>query len=128
MNLQAIHLPSAGAGACLCHGLRVWSAQTAAERMRGLLARPPLKHDEALLLRPCRLVHTFGMAYPIDLVFIDRAGVVKRIDTAVPRSRVRGCARAWQTLELAAGGAQRHGLAVNDLLPALQKSTRGVFS
>ncbi len=126
MKSQAIELstPRAGAG----RRLRVWSAQTAAERMRGLLALPPLAPGEALLLRPCRLVHTFGMAYAIDLVFIDRAGVVRRIDAAVPRSRVRGCARAWQTLELVAGGAQHHGFCVDDVLPALRKPVRGVLS
>ncbi len=126
MKSQAVNLLTPQAGG-RSH-LRVWAAQTAAERMRGLLARPPLAPFEALLLRPCRLVHTFGMAYPIDLVFIDRAGVVRRIDTAVPRSRVRGCVRAWQTLELAAGGAQRHGLCVNDVLPALRKSKKEAFS
>lgn len=126
MKSQAIDLSTTRAGG---RGhLHVWSAQTAAERMRGLLARPPLTASEALLLRPCWLVHTFGMAYPIDLVFIDRAGVVRRIDTAVPRSRVRGCACAWQTLELAAGGAERHGLCVNDVLSELRKPKRGASS
>jgi uncharacterized membrane protein (UPF0127 family) len=101
--------------------LTVTTATTAAERMRGLLGQAPLRAGQAMLLRPCRLVHTFCMAYPIDLVFIDRAGVIRRIDTAVPRSRVRGCIGAWQTLEMAAGDARAHGLHVGQALPALRQ-------
>jgi uncharacterized membrane protein (UPF0127 family) len=97
--------------------LRVLHAQTAAERMRGLLGRGPLGPGEAMLLRPCRLVHTFGMRYALDLVFLDRACVVRRIAPSVPPGRVRGCWRAWQTLELPAGGASAIGVAVGDALP-----------
>lgn len=116
MRSQCVHLAGAAAP-----GLRVWQAQSAPERMRGLLGREPLAPDEAMLLRPCRLVHTFGMAYAIDIVFIDRRGLVRRIDEAVPRSRVKGCMTAWQTLELAAGSARRLGLNERELLPAFRQ-------
>jgi uncharacterized protein len=103
--------------------LRVWRAETMRERMRGLLGRAPLAPDEAMLLRPCRLVHTFGMKYPIDVVFLDRAGVVRRIFNAVPRARVCGFFGAWQTLELAAGSALALGLCVDDRLAFLGRGS-----
>ena len=110
MNSKLLHI---GDGT---RALRVRWASTARERMRGLLGSAPLANNEALLLRPCRLVHTFGMRYPIDIVFLDRAGVVRQISEAVPSGRVRGCWRGWQTLELAAGSASAFGLKVSDSL------------
>jgi len=46
------------------------------ERMRGLLASPPLKENEGLLIVPCSSVHTFGMSYAIDLVFLDKQWII----------------------------------------------------
>jgi uncharacterized protein len=101
--------------------LMVWTATSMRERMRGLLGHAPLSECESMLLRPCRLVHTFGMAYAIDIVFLDRNGTVRRIDESVPRSRIRGCVSAWQTLEMAAGAARTSGLRAGMHLPLLRK-------
>ena len=48
-------------------------------RMRGLLGRPPLSRGQGLLIRPCQGVHTMGMAYPIDVVHLDREHVVRKV-------------------------------------------------
>jgi uncharacterized protein len=48
-------------------------------RMRGLLGRPPLYRGQGLLIRPCQGVHTLGMAYPIDVVHLDREHVVRKV-------------------------------------------------
>ncbi len=48
-------------------------------RARGLLGGPPLELDEALLIAPCSSIHTFGMRYPIDVVFLDRNARVVRV-------------------------------------------------
>lgn len=47
-------------------------AETMFARMRGLLGRDSLTKGEALLIRPCKGIHTFGMRFPIDVVFLDR--------------------------------------------------------
>jgi uncharacterized membrane protein (UPF0127 family) len=47
--------------------------------MRGLLGRPPLQEDQALLITSCSSVHTFGMAYPIDLVFLNKHWEIEKI-------------------------------------------------
>ena len=39
-------------------------------RLKGLLGRD--RFEGALLLRPARSVHTFGMRFPIDVAFCDR--------------------------------------------------------
>ena len=49
------------------------------ERMRGLLGRPPLQVDQALLITSCSSVHTIGMTYPIDLAFLNKDWEIKKI-------------------------------------------------
>ncbi len=73
------------------------------ERMRGLLGRPPLAEGEGLLIVPCPSVHTLFMAYPIDLVFLDRDWRVLRLIDSLPPWRMAGASGAYMTLELAAG-------------------------
>jgi len=86
------------------------------ERMRGLLARPPLQRDEGLLIAPCASVHTFGMGYPIDIVFLDRDWKIIKMVSRLKPFRTAGCARAAMTLELAAGVADDLALATGDYL------------
>jgi uncharacterized membrane protein (UPF0127 family)/Flp pilus assembly protein TadG len=82
------------------------------ERMRGLLARPPLVFGEALLIRPCSSVHTIGMAYALDLVYLDRAGrVIRLVEHLVP-GRFDIAFGAAAVLELPAGSLARLGIAV----------------
>ncbi|HST40769.1 MAG TPA: DUF192 domain-containing protein [Conexibacter sp.] len=83
------------------HGRR---AHTPLARLRGLagLGAP---HGVALLLPRTRSVHTFGMRFALDLVWLDRDGRVLRVDRAVPPRRLRACRRARAVLETAPGGA-----------------------
>jgi len=81
------------------------------ERMRGLLGRPALGADEGLLIDHCRSVHTAGMRYAIDLVFLGRDWVVKKIVSGLAPWRMALCLGAVMVLELAAGGAARLGIA-----------------
>ena len=55
--------------------------------------------DGALLLVPCRDIHTFGMKRPIDVAFVASDGTVLESHLAVaPRKRLRN-RRASATLE-----------------------------
>jgi uncharacterized protein len=40
-------------------------------RLRGLLGRMRLRSDEGLWLVPCQGIHTFGLLFPIDVVYLD---------------------------------------------------------
>lgn len=57
---------------------RALLARTWWSRLRGLLLRRPLAADasEALVLEPCASIHTFGMRYRLDVVFVDVEGTV----------------------------------------------------
>jgi uncharacterized membrane protein (UPF0127 family) len=72
-------------------------------RTRGLLGRRSLGKGEGLWIVPCEAVHTFGMRFAIDLVYIDRRNVVRKVRNSVPPGRLSGCLRAHSVLELAAG-------------------------
>ena len=48
-------------------------------RLRGLLGRPALGQGEGLIILPCLGVHSMGMTYPIDVIHLDSAGVVRAV-------------------------------------------------
>jgi uncharacterized membrane protein (UPF0127 family) len=74
------------------------------KRMKGLLGRKKLEMGESLWLRPCNSIHTIGMKFPIDAVFMDRHNVVVRAREGLPPNRMTGLyVRAASVLELPAG-------------------------
>jgi len=83
------------------------------KRRKGLLGREQLALGEGLWILPCEAVHTVGMRFPIDLVYLDRQHRVKKIKSAVPPWRLSACLSAHSILELAAGAIRnsqtRHG-------------------
>jgi uncharacterized membrane protein (UPF0127 family) len=85
--------------------LRIFRAESFWSRARGLIGRAPLAADEALWIRPCNSVHTFGMSYPIDVLFLDRQQRVIRVVHLLQRRRMVGARRAHSTLELLGGMA-----------------------
>ena len=89
-------------------------ADGAKARRRGLMGRDGL--EGALVLRPCRHVHTFGMRFAIDVAFCDATGVVLRT-TTLPRRRLSPVvARAAFVVEAEAGSFDRWRLARGDRL------------
>ena len=80
------------------------------DRTRGLLGRPRLVGSEGLLIMRCSSVHTVGMRYPIDVVFLDRDGAIARVVEHLRPMRMAMCRGAASVLELAAGQAKRLAL------------------
>lgn len=96
---------------------QVWMADRWWLRLRGLLARPPLREDEGLMLEPCKAVHMLGMRYPIDVVFLDRqGGVVATYHRLQPGSRSHWHQQAALALELRAGTLQATDTQMGDAL------------
>ncbi|MBI5270514.1 MAG: DUF192 domain-containing protein [Burkholderiales bacterium] len=88
-------------------GVRVRTALRWWTRAVGLLATPQLDDPSGLWIAPCNSVHTFGMRYPIDVLFLARDGAVQRVVPGLRPWRAAGCRRAHATLELRAGLAAR---------------------
>jgi uncharacterized membrane protein (UPF0127 family) len=91
-------------------------ARRARERTRGLLGRDRETVTGALVLRPCRQVHTLGMRFPIDVAFCDRRGVVLRTQTVVPWRVTRVVWRSGFVVEAAAGAFDRWQLRPGDAI------------
>src|SRR5271157_3451834 len=66
-------------------------ADSGAKRNKGLLGRKGLDPGEGLWIIPCESVHTFGMQFPIDLVYLDRGLRIKKIRCSVPAWRISAC-------------------------------------
>lgn len=86
-------------------GRVVFAATTRVARTRGLARLDALEPIAGLHIPSCRSVHTFGMRFGLDLIWLDAGGTVVRIDRAVPARRVRVCLRARSVVEVAAGQA-----------------------
>jgi uncharacterized membrane protein (UPF0127 family) len=91
-------------------------AATRADRRRGLLGRDSLAPTEGLMLAPCKAVHTVGMRFPIDVVFIDGDGKAVRVVRDLAPWRIAMSARAKAVIELAAGTAKASDIQLGDML------------
>jgi len=82
----------------------VYLAKSLRERLRGLLGRTALPAHEGLLLDPCSSIHTVGMKFPIDVIFLDKHDRVTAWHVDVRPYRL--LLSPWgtrKTLELASG-------------------------
>lgn len=92
-------------------------ADTFRTRLFGLLGRRGLADDAGLLLKPCSGVHTFGMAFAIDIVSLDKSDRVIGIYQEIGPWKVRGLSlHTRSVLELPAGQIRRSGVALGDRL------------
>ncbi|MEZ5296373.1 MAG: DUF192 domain-containing protein [Ilumatobacteraceae bacterium] len=89
-------------------------ADSRTARRKGLLGREHL--DGAIVLAPCRWIHTIGMNFPIDVAFLDGDGnVVKTMQ--MHRNRIG--VPVWSAslvVEAEAGAFARWGLRVGDVI------------
>jgi hypothetical protein len=89
-------------------------AETARARTRGLAGRDGI--GGALLIRPCRSVHTIGMRFPIDVAYCDEEMTVLRV-VCMRRFRVgRPMLRSRAVIEAEAGSFARWNLRPGDQL------------
>src|SRR3954468_16207890 len=86
-------------------GRAVFVATTWRSRLLGLAGLRGLPAGTGLLLPRCRSVHTFGMRFALDLVWLDAAGAVVRVDRGVPPRRVCACRAGRSVIEMPAQGA-----------------------
>ena len=95
----------------------VIAATRFAQRLRGLIGHCPLEDGAGLLLDPGGSVHTVGMGFAIDVVFLDRNRCV--LDTrsnVMPNRLCLAPRRTHSTLELGAGACSDRQLRPGDRL------------
>lgn len=89
---------------------RAWATTSTFERAQGWLNKAAAEPGEGLLIVPCGSIHTFGMAFAIDVAFLDRRGRLLKMAQQVQPGRLawgplQGLLLPWtvQALELPAG-------------------------
>ena len=86
-------------------------------RIVGLIGTEQLEKYKALYFVPCSGIHTFGMKYPIDALFLDKQGKVVHIcDRLLPNRMTKVIPAATAVMECAAGFVQCHQIKVGDRL------------
>lgn len=86
-------------------------------RLRGLMGRKRLPGNTGLLLVPCNSVHMCFMRFAIDVVYLDKDyKILKIVKNLRPWIGLSICTKAWATLELNAGEADRCGFEVGRAL------------
>ncbi len=91
----------------LAGGLHVLEARGFTARLLGLAWLDELSSNAALLIPRCQSVHTFGMRFPIDVVFLDRAGAPLHTRERLSPRRISAHRHASAALETPAGRAGR---------------------
>lgn len=91
-------------------------ADTSRLRNKGLLGRSALGAGEGLWIVPCQAVHTVGMRFSIDLLYLDRECRVLQLRRAMSPWRVSACMAARSVLELPAGAIDSARVVPGDTL------------
>lgn len=92
---------------------------TLAQRTRGLLGRGSLPPGQAVWISPCSAIHTIGMSFPIDAIFLDSERRVVRIERDIDPWRMAwGGTGAESVLEVQSGWLAAGAVAVGDRFSA----------
>jgi uncharacterized protein len=83
-------------------GREIPVAESRLSRLLGLALLPRERAGSGLLIPRCRSVHTLGMRFPLDLIFLDQEGRVVELRRDVPAGRIVRCPEAGAVLELPA--------------------------
>lgn len=106
MSTSSKQLRNAQTGEILVPRLEI--AATLWQQTVGLIGRREFPSDTGLWLRSCNAIHTFGVGFPIDVLFLDREGWILR--TVSRLKSYRACGPVWKAktvVELPAGTLTR---------------------
>jgi len=98
-------------------GERVRPAHTFWTRLVGLLGSKELPKQTGLWLKPCGGIHTIGMNYPIDVIFLDKNKKISKFASNIAPYRFCTAGKKTQSvLELPADTLSALNVKVGDLL------------
>jgi len=92
-------------------------ADTHLSRLRGLIGvrEDDFSNGQGLWIRPCHGVHTLAMSFPIDVVYLNRAGSVVHVEHKLQPWRFSPVRmQAASVLELPSNTVARTGTALGD--------------
>lgn len=97
-------------GLCLDVASGFWS------RLKGLLGRSDLAEDRGILIYPCNRVHTIGMKFSIDVIFLSKTGEILKIVSDLQPCKQAGSKGGYFVIELASGVAEQRNLKKGETL------------
>lgn len=104
-NARYVRIENEGRGRTLAAKARL--ADRFLSRMVGLLGRSGLPEGEGLVIAPGSSIHTFFMRFAIDVVFVNREGVVLKTAENVKPWRLAFSPRGTRyTIELPVGAIE----------------------
>ena len=106
-------------------GLRVYEARSWAARRDGLGGLPSLPDDCGLWIAPCRWIHTIGMRFALDLIWLDAGGDVRAVAKHVAPRRQSRDSRARSVIEVAAGRGEAFAAAWSATAPHQRRLRAG---
>ena len=95
-------------------------ANTFFSRLKGLLGTKNLEAGRGLVIRSCSSIHTIGMQYALDVLFLDEKNKVLKIVLNLPPGRLSLCSHSSYVVELPAGVIEATGTAVGDRLAIIE--------
>ena len=117
MQNKKMHIEGAPSSAPFLKEIEILIADTFLLRLAGLMFRKKLPTSTGLLLSPCNSVHMCFMRFAIDVIYLDKDyKILKIVKDLKPWIGLSMCRKAWATLEMTAGEADRCGLAVGKKL------------
>ena len=92
-------------------------AQTPLKRMIGLLSHRSFEPGEALIIKPCKSIHTFFMRFAIDVIFVDSGNRITRTIRSMRPFRISGIyLNATFCIELPAGTLDKTSTQAGDYI------------
>ena len=97
------------------HATKVRKADNFFTRLVGLLKRTNLGPEEALWLMPSRGIHTIGMKFPIDIVFLNKSHHVVGLMSGLAPYRISAVHfNGYSVLELPNGTIKKSRTEIGD--------------
>lgn len=91
------------------------------DRRRGLRGATSVPYP--LVIERCRWVHSFGMKIPIEVVYLNKASQILKIQTLRPRRLASPVPSATRVAETEVGAFRRWNLRVGDVIEIRASNT-----
>ena len=85
---------------------KVMVASSFFSRLVGLLNRSSLESSEGMFFKQAPAIHTIGMRFPIDVLFLDASRRVAKVLQQVKPNRILPYIKSQYTIELTAGQSE----------------------
>jgi uncharacterized membrane protein (UPF0127 family) len=87
------------------------------KRLIGLLGHKILENGEALLIKNCKQIHTFGMKFLIDVIFLSKAGEILFIQENMGINKIsKYIKNGYMVLELESGTVKKYNINLNSII------------